>query len=139
METIIAYTDGGARGNPGPAAAGVYITDAVGTMVREVKQALGNANNNFAEYYGVMLALQTIKQIYGQKTKEMMIEIRLDSELVKKQLNSEYQINEPGLVPMFIEIHNMRVISFPNLTLTQVLQEENKEANRLVNEVLDGK
>ncbi len=139
METIIAYTDGGARGNPGPAAAGVYITDAVGTMVREVKQALGNANNNFAEYYGVMLALQTIKQIYGQKTKEMMIEIRLDSELVKKQLNSEYQINEPGLVPMFIEIHNMRVISFPNLTLTQVSQEENKEANRLVNEVLDGK
>ena len=52
METIIAYTDGGARGNPGPAAAGVYITDAAGKVVREIKQSLGNSTNNFAEYYG---------------------------------------------------------------------------------------
>lgn len=139
METIIAYTDGGARGNPGPAAAGVYITTATGEMVKEVKEPLGNGTNNFAEYYGVMLALQTLKKLYGKKTNTMQFEIRLDSELVKKQLNNEYQIKEPGLVPMFIEIHNMRVASFPNLILTHIRRELNKEADRLVNEALDGK
>ncbi len=139
MEKIIAYTDGGSRGNPGPAAAGVYIINEADTVVREVKQTLGNATNNFAEYYGVMLALQTLKQLYGSKSKTMQFELRLDSELVKKQLNNEYQIKEPGLVPMFIEIHNMRVASFPNLILTHVPREQNKEADRLVNEALDGK
>ena len=139
MEKIIAYTDGGARGNPGPAAAGVYITDASGKMVREVKQSLGNATNNFAEYYGVMLALQTLKAIYGKKSKEMQFEIRLDSELVQKQLSAIFQIKEPGLVPMFIEIHNMRVASFPHIKFVHVPRAKNKEADRLVNEALDGK
>lgn len=139
METIIAYTDGGARGNPGPAAAGVFITNNSGEKIKEVKESLGNGTNNFAEYYGVMLALETLKQLYGKKTKEMAFEIRLDSELVKKQLNAEYQIKEPGLVPMFIQIHNLRVSSFPNLTFTHVRRELNKEADRLVNEALDGK
>lgn len=139
METIIAYTDGGARGNPGPAASGVYITNATNEKIKEVKEALGNGTNNFAEYYGVLLALQTFKQLYGKNTKNMQFEIRLDSELVKKQLNNEYQIKEPGLVPMFIEIHNLRVASFPNLFFTHVRRSLNKEADRLVNEALDGK
>lgn len=139
METIIAYTDGGARGNPGPAAVGVYITNESGEVVEEVKQAIGNSTNNFAEYYAVMLALQTLKQLYGKDTTKMQFEIRLDSELVKKQLNNEYQIKEPGLVPMFIEIHNMQVASFPNLTFTYISREENQAAERLVSEVLDGK
>jgi len=139
METIITYTEGSARGNPGPSAVGVYITKSNGEVVHEVKKAIGNATNNFAEYYAVMLALQTLKQMYGDETAELHFEIRLCSELVKKQLNSEYQINEPGLIPMFIEIHNMRVSSFPNLAFTHVSREQNKEADRLVNEALDGK
>ncbi len=138
METIITFTDGGARGNPGPAGVGVYITKD-GQVVREVKQAIGNATNNFAEYYAVMLALQTLKQIYGKDTKNKQFEIRLDSELVKKQLNAEYQIKEPGLVPMFIEIHNLRVSSFPNIVFTHIPRELNKEADRLANEAMDGK
>ena len=69
----------------------------------------------------------------------MIFEIRLDSELVKKQLNSEYQIKEPGLVPMFIEIHNMRVESFPHINFVLVPTEDVNEADRLVREVLDGK
>ena len=137
MEKIIAYTDGGSRGNPGPAAIGVQIQDSEGKVLKEVKDFLGNATNNFAEYQGVLVALQTLKQNYGKKTKEMAFEIRMDSELIKKQLNHEYQIKEPGLVPFFIEIHNLRVSSFPNLTLTHVMREKNKEADRLVNECLD--
>ncbi len=139
MEKIIAYTDGGARGNPGPAGVGVYIVTPSGEVVREVKKAIGDNTNNFAEYHGVLLALQTLKQIYSTKTKAMQFEIRLDSELVKKQLNAEYQIKEVTLVPIFIEIHNLRVSAFPNLTLTHVRRELNKEADRLVNEAIDGK
>lgn len=138
MEKVIAYTDGGARGNPGPAAVGVHIIDESGKVLREVKEAIGNATNNFAEYQGVVTALLALKELYGKKTKEMAFEIRMDSELVKKQLNHEYQIKEPGLVPLFMEIHNVRVANFPNLTLTHVPREKNKEADRLVNEALDG-
>lgn len=139
MEKIITFTDGGARGNPGPSGVGVYITKEDGQLVREVKQAIGNATNNFAEYYAVMLALQTLKQIYGKATKTTQFEMRLDSELVKKQLNGEYQIKEPGLVPMFIEIHNLRVANFPNIFFTHIPRALNKEADRLANEAMDGK
>jgi ribonuclease HI len=139
METVIAYTSGSAHGNPGPAGVGVYGTTVKGTVVCEVKKAIGNADTNFAAYYAVMLALDTLKQIYGPATKTIHFEFRLDSELVKKQLNSEYQINEPGLVPMFIEIHNQCVVDFPNITLTHVSDAENKEAHRLAEEAVNGK
>jgi ribonuclease HI len=137
METIIVYTDGGARGNPGPAGIGIYITDSEGKVLKEVSESLGNGTNNFAEYQAVMVALQTLKQMYGKETKEMRFDVRLDSELVTKQLNSEYQIKEPGLVPQFIEIHNMRVASFPNVSFTHVPREKNTEADRLANEAMD--
>lgn len=137
MEKIVAYTDGGSRGNPGPAAIGVYIQDANGTGLKEVAEYIGNSTNNFAEYQAVATALETLKKMYGKKTKDMAFELRMDSELVKKQLNYEYQIKDPGLVPLFIGIHNLRVSSFPNLTLTHVPREKNKEADRLVNEAMD--
>lgn len=137
MEKIIAYTDGGARGNPGPAAIGVHVVDNNGSVLKEVSESIGNSTNNFAEYQGVLRGLQTLKELYGKKSKEMQFELRMDSELVKKQLNHEYQVKEPGLVPMFIEIHNLRVANFPNLILTHVPREQNKEADRLVNEALD--
>lgn len=137
MEKIIAYTDGGSRGNPGPAGVGVQIQDSHGKVLKEVAKFIGNATNNFAEYSAVLTALQTLKAMYGKKAKEMQFEIRLDSELVKKQLNAEYQIKEPGLVPFFIEIHNMRVSSFPNLMFTYIPREKNKEADRLANEAMD--
>jgi len=137
MKTITIYTDGGSRGNPGPAAIGVQIVDASGAVLKEVSETIGNATNNFAEYQAVMRGLQTAKELFGKQTRDLQFEIRLDSELVKKQLNGEYQIKEPGLVPHFIEIHNLRVSSFPHLTLTHVRREFNKEADRLVNEALD--
>lgn len=137
METITIFTDGGSRGNPGPAGIGVYIVDANNEVVKEVAETIGNATNNFAEYQGVLRGLQTAKEIFGKKTKDMQFEIKVDSELVKKQLNNEYQIKDPGLVPLFIAIHNLRVANFPNLVLIHVRREFNKEADRLVNEALD--
>lgn len=138
MKKIICYTDGGARGNPGPAAAGVVIMDASGNMLREVSKHLGNGTNNFAEYSAVIIALYTLREMFGKETKHMNVEIRMDSELVKKQLSGEYQIKEPGLVPQFIEIHNQRVANFPHIVFTHIPREKNKEADRLVNEALDG-
>ncbi|MAZ56260.1 ribonuclease H [bacterium] len=137
MEKLIIYTDGGARGNPGPAAVGVFVTSEDGEMVFEVSETIGNSTNNYAEYQAVATAMSELKKKYGKKTKDMDFEIRLDSELVKKQLSGEYQIKDPGLVPLFIEIHNLRVSSFPNLSLVHVPREKNKEADRLVNEALD--
>lgn len=137
MDTITIFTDGGSRGNPGPAAIGAQIVDAEGKVLKEVSEKIGNATNNFAEYVAVARGLQAAKEHFGKKTKELQFELKLDSELVKKQLNGEYQIKDVGLVPHFIEIHNLRVAHFPNLTLTHVRREFNKEADRLVNEALD--
>lgn len=137
METITIFSDGGSRGNPGPAAVGAQMLDSRGKVLKEVSETIGNATNNFAEYHALMRGLQVAKEHFGKRTKEIHFELKLDSELVKKQLNGEYQIKEPGLVPYFIEIHNLRVSSFPNLTLTHVPREQNKEADRLANEALD--
>jgi ribonuclease HI len=137
METITIFTDGGSRGNPGPAAIGVHMIDEKGEVLKEVVETIGNATNNFAEYQAVMRGLQIAKEHFGKKTMELRFEIKLDNELIKKQLSNEAQINEPAVVPYFIEIHNMRVSSFPNLKLTHVPRELNKETDRLVNKALD--
>jgi ribonuclease HI len=137
MKSITIFTDGGSRGNPGPAAVGAQIVGSDGKVLKEVSEAIGNATNNYAEYFAVIRALQTAKELFGKQTKEIHFELKLDSELVKKQLSGEYQIKEIGLVPHFIEIHNMRVVSFPHLTFTHVRREFNKEADRLVNDALN--
>ena len=137
MKKIICYTDGGARGNPGPAGIGVYITDADGEVIGEVSEFIGNGTNNFAEYAAVILALKTLKKEFGKETKNLDVEVRLDSELAQKQLSYQYQIKEPGLVPQFIEIHNLRVKDFPHITFVHVPREKNKEADRLANEAMD--
>jgi ribonuclease HI len=136
---VICYTDGGARGNPGPAGAGAYVTKGNGDVVDEVSLFLGNGTNNFAEYAAVVLALQTVKRHYGVRTKSLHIEIRMDSELIQRQLSGKYQIKEPSLIPQFIEIHNMRVKDFPHVKFVHVRREQNKEADRLANEAMDRK
>lgn len=139
MEHIIIYTDGGARGNPGPAAIGVYVTTKTGEVIFEHKQAIGNATNNYAEYQAVIVALNLLRQHYGEATATMHFELRLDSELVKKQITGEYRVKEPTLMGLYMAVHNERVDHFPHLTLTHVRREFNKEADRLVNEALDAK
>lgn len=137
MKKIICYTDGGSRGNPGTCGAGVVVEDENGQTLNEVSQSLGNGTNNFAEYAAVVLALQSLRKMFGKETKEMDVEIRMDSELVKKQLSGEYQIKEPGLVPQFIEIHNLRVAHFPHIRFVHVPREKNKKADQLANEAMD--
>ena len=139
METIVCHTAGASKGNPGPGAIGVLIKAANGEIVKELAQTIGNATTDFSEYYAVMVCLQTLQKLYEDKTKTMSFEVRLDSELVAHHLNAKTAINDPGLVPMFIEIHNMRVASFPKLIVTLISNEENIAVEKLLSEALDGK
>jgi len=116
----------------------VQILDAKGKVLKEVSETIGNATNSYAEYFAVIRALQTCQEHFGKKTNKLQFEIKLDSELVKKQLSNESQIKDISLIGHFIEIYNLRVESFPNLTLTHLPREKNKNADRLVNKALDG-
>jgi ribonuclease HI len=138
METIIAYTDGGSRGNPGPSGIGVFVTDAKGKVLKKISKYLGTQTNNFAEYEAVIMALEEIKKLFGAaKLKNIKIEIRSDSLLVVSQLSGEYQIKEPTLFPQFIKIWNMRVKDIPNISFLHIPREKNPEADKLANEAMD--
>jgi len=137
-EKIIAYTDGGSRGNPGPAAIGIVI---IGTSEKpkQYYQFIGKVTNNEAEYQAVIFALKKIKQLVGKnQLVNVEVEIRLDSELIAKQLNGRYKIEEKNLQLLFMEIWNLR-FDFPKLTFKHIPREQNSEADFLVNKVLDEK
>lgn len=130
---IIIYTDGGSRGNPGPSAIGVYID----SFNKKYKEFIGEGTNNNAEYKAIIFSLKIVRQLLGKKkAKETEIEINSDSELVVKQLNGEYKIKVDSLVPLFMEIWNLKQ-DFKRVNFKNVLREENKIADRLVNEALD--
>lgn len=136
---IIIYTDGGSRGNPGPAALGVAIKNARGETIKEYGEVLGIKTNNEAEYAAVVSALKKIKQLFGsEKLKHMRIEMRMDSQLVARQLAGEYKIENENLFPFFMKIHNFQV-DHGSLIFTHVSREKNREADRMVNEALDGR
>ncbi len=133
---IIAYTDGGSRGNPGPAAIGVVI-EGIGNEPKQYNEFIGEATNNEAEYQAVIFALKKIRQLAGREIlKQIQVEIRLDSELVAKQLNGEYKIEEEKLQPLFMTVWNLK-FDFGNLSFKHVPREENRLADRLVNMCLD--
>ena len=137
-QKIIVYTDGGSRGNPGPAALGVIIQDAKGAVLKRYGERLGIKTNNEAEYEAVIHALKKIKALYGgANTKKMAVDIRMDSELVSKQLNGVYKVEEERLFPLFIKIWNLK-IDFGKITFTHIPRTNNKDADKMVNEALDG-
>lgn len=137
IDRVICYTDGGARGNPGPAGAGAVVAKADGTVIAALSQFLGNGTNNFAEYAAVLLALKEVKRRFGGKIKTLQIEVCMDSQLIQRQLSYKYQIKEPSLVPQFLEIHNMRVKDFPHITFTHIPRAQNTHADKLANEAMD--
>lgn len=138
-EKIIIYTDGGSRGNPGPAGVGVVIANAKNEIIKKYSNAIGVKTNNEAEYEAVIFALQKTKHLFGKdKIKNMDIEIRMDSQLVARQLGGEYKINEEHLSPLFIKIWNLK-IDFGKIYFTEIPREKNKEADLLANEAMDKK
>lgn len=132
VSKIIIYTDGGARNNPGPAGAGVVILDRKRKV--ELKRFLGNQTNNWAEYEAVSIALTEAKRL-GLGGRE--IEVRTDSKLVVEQLLGNWKIKEPALKLQFQKVRAQIVQNFPHIRFVHIPREENKEADRLVNEAVD--
>lgn len=128
--SAVANIDGGARGNPGPAGYGVRIEQDDGTIV-ELKQALGTATNNVAEYNGLLAALRWAVD-HGIST----LHVRSDSELLVKQMRGEYRVKNPGLLPLYEEARSL-VRRIRRVRFEHVRREHNRDADRLANEAMD--
>ena len=132
-DTTTANIDGGARGNPGPAAYGVVVRDSKGKVITELGAYLGLQTNNFAEYSGLLAALE-----YAQKENLPALQVFSDSELLVKQMKGLYKVKSPGLVPLFERARSLsRRLQY--FSIEHVRRERNREADRMVNQVLDQK
>ncbi|MFZ2192890.1 MAG: ribonuclease HI family protein [Candidatus Moraniibacteriota bacterium] len=132
-EKIVIFTDGGSRGNPGPAGIGVWIE----TLDKKYGECIGETTNNVAEYSALIYGLKKLKQLLGKdKTKQYEIECNLDSELIVKQMNHEYKIKDENVQKNFIEIWNL-MLDFKNVIFKHIPREKNSIADALVNEALN--
>ena len=128
---VVAYIDGGARGNPGPAGYGVSIQSPDGVVLEELHGALGIATNNIAEYNGLLAALQWA---VGHDVRR--VHIRADSELLIKQMRGEYKVKNPGLQALCARAR-LLVVQLDDVRFEHVGREQNTEADRLSNIGMD--
>lgn len=138
MQKLIINTDGGSRGNPGPAAIGVVFSDESGRVLARFKEYIGEATNNIAEYRALILALEKAKDFSakgGPASGWDEIECRLDSELVVKQLHGSYKVKDEKMKTLYDEVQ--KLIFFKPIKFVHVRRELNKEADALVNSALD--
>lgn len=130
------YTDGGARGNPGPAATGVVILDVDKQVIKTASSYLGETTNNVAEYAALVLALKLVTKLVKKPLDNNKIVAYLDSELIVKQLKGEYKVKNQGLKPLYEEVKKLS-LPFGKISFTHIRREKNTEADALVNEELD--
>jgi ribonuclease HI len=127
----IVHVDGGARGNPGPAAAACVISDADGETLAEHAELLGRATNNVAEYRALLLGLAKARELGVEE-----IEVIGDSELIAKQVQGLYKVKHEAMKPLYLEA--MKALrAFDSWTIRTVPRAQNKRADALVNEALD--
>jgi ribonuclease HI len=131
FDGIVAYCDGGSRGNPGPAGFGVYIQDSAGSVLAELSQYLGARTNNFAEYSALLAALE-FAITNGHKS----LRVISDSELMVKQMKGQYRVNSPELRPLYEEAKR-RLPQLDHFQIQHVLREKNHHADRLANLAMD--
>lgn len=132
MSRVTVNVDGGARGNPGPAAIGVVLRDGSGTVLEEVGEKIGEATNNVAEYRAL---LRGIELAAAQDAGE--VELIGDSELVVRQVEGRYKVKNAGIKPLHEEVK--RALSgFDSWSIRHVRRADNADADRLVNQALDG-
>jgi ribonuclease HI len=129
---VVINIDGGARGNPGPAGAGVVIKTADdGTVIFEGGFFLGKATNNVAEYHGLLEGL-----LAADKLQADAVEVISDSELMVRQMNGQYRVKNAGLKPLYERACRLRG-KFSSFTIRHVRREENKAADKLVNQAIN--
>jgi ribonuclease HI len=129
------FADGGARGNPGPAAAGFVITDSDGRILKQAGEYLGETTNNVAEYQGVVLALKWVKKNIDQKIDQ--INFFLDSKLVVNQLNGLFKVKNGGLRDLIVQVRQLEKGVGGNVSYRHLSREKNQKADALVNQTLD--
>lgn len=125
------YADGGSRGNPGPAASGAVLYADDGAVLAEIGTFLGVTTNNVAEWTGL---LQGLEAALARGVDELAV--RLDSELVVKQLSGDYRVKHPGLIPLHAKAKTL-LRKFGRVDVRHVPRKENKAADAVVNQVLD--
>ena len=130
MSSATANVDGGARGNPGPAGYGVHIMREDGTVV-DLKESIGIATNNIAEYNGLLAALR-----WAVDEGVRSLHVKADSELMVKQMRGEYRVKNPGLQPLYEEARRL-ADRIGRVTFEHVRREHNTDADRLANEAMD--
>jgi|SRR5579872_1860292 len=132
---LLINTDGGARGNPGPAGIGAvfYSDDGQGNQAKvgEIKEFIGESTNNFAEYTALIMALEHAAELGYKK-----IQCFLDSELVVRQLNGQYKVRQESLKPLASKVLAL-TNKFENVSFSHVPREKNQEADKLVNVAID--
>jgi ribonuclease HI len=128
---ITAFIDGGARGNPGPAGYGVHVIDDAGSVLAELYDGIGNATNNIAEYRGLLAALEWALA-HGHRR----LHIKSDSELLVRQMNGQYAVKNPGLLPLYRQARHL-MAKIGHVTVEHVRREYNKDADRLSNLGMD--
>lgn len=133
---FIVNTDACCRGNPGTAAIGVVIHDDRGRILDKYGKPIGKTTNNEAEYKAAISALESIRNMCGEKAKKAAVELRTDSQLVVNQMNGEFKVKRPNIKPLFHELCELKE-SFSDVIFSHVPREENKEADRLANKALD--
>jgi ribonuclease HI len=129
---LTVHVDGGARGNPGPAAAAAVVSDEAGTVLDEASVLLGRTTNNVAEYRGLLLGLERARALGATE-----VEVINDSELVAHQVNGRYKVRHPDMKPLHAEA--MAALGgFASWSIKPVPRARNAEADALVNQALDG-
>ncbi len=137
MSHFTIHADGGSRGNPGPSGAGAMIRDEHGSSVATVSQFLGTRTNNYAEYEAVILALETLVKLVGEgKVAHTDVAVKMDSELVVKQMKGEYKVKHPVLKEQHARLKKV-VSIFKDVSFTHVFRAENSDADALANEAMD--
>jgi len=130
-ETVVVHTDGASRGNPGPAAIGVVITEPSGRLLAEISEALRPTTNNVAEYTAVIRGLERAGALGARRVRCLM-----DSQLVVRQLNGSYRVKHRDMLPLYRRVLEL-IQQFEEVTFAHVPRDQNAEADRLANLALD--
>ena len=131
-ERLTVHVDGGARGNPGPAAIAAVATGADGELLERRGEAIGRATNNVAEYRALLLGIELAQELGASE-----LELVGDSELIVRQVKGEYRVKNADLQPLHRQVREA-LAGFDRWSIRHVRREQNAEADRLVNETLDG-
>jgi ribonuclease HI len=133
LTKVVVHVDGGARGNPGPAAAAAVVSTPAGEVLDEVAETLGVATNNVAEYRALLLGLRRARELGASE-----VEVVNDSELVAKQVNGVYKVKHPDMKPLHAAARQA-LAAFERWSIRSVPRAQNAAADALVNQALDAR